>query len=375
MPRPARFEVVPFRPTHLAGALGLQKRLWSPDPSRNRQVFRWKYEQNPYQPSPLIWVGVDGQRVVGMLGFQGARWQLGQPTRTLNIPHAGDLVIAPDHRQSGLHRTLDDAAAKHLHQTGFPAAVNLSASTMARIARVFNGWIPQTIDRAICPAATGRWAEAQRRLRRALYSNSRTSGGRWVPLAARVLLRRQMALPRHRPSWSDEIQEAWEPPAKQMADLIDDLGHDGRIRHVRNAEYLSWRYRNPLSDYLFLTWRASRGIDGFIVLRAARSRLETAVWIVDLEARDESIARELIAAARTVTRETMTLWTTSLSAARWETLASEGFRAQARVPVTEYQPTLLLRHLSGVASRPGSDSAGFFDLTAWDLRVLYGDGV
>jgi hypothetical protein len=43
-----------------------------------------------------------------------------------------------------------------------------------------------------------------------------------------------------------------------MADLVRRLGHDGRLRHVRDERYLAWRYRNPLYEYRFLVRESDR---------------------------------------------------------------------------------------------------------------------
>ena len=50
-----------------------------------------------------------------------------------------------------------------------------------------------------------------------------------------------------------------------MADLVQRLGHDGRLRHVRDAAYLAWRLADPQHEYRFL-FSGSDRLDGYLVL-------------------------------------------------------------------------------------------------------------
>jgi len=52
------------------------------------------------------------------------------------------------------------------------------------------------------------------------------------------------------------------PRSIEMADLIAQIPLDGRMCHVRDAEYLNWRYCNPRSAYRFLFW-GERELQGY----------------------------------------------------------------------------------------------------------------
>jgi hypothetical protein len=51
-----------------------------------------------------------------------------------------------------------------------------------------------------------------------------------------------------------------------MAELVARRPWDGRIRHLRDAEYFAWRFRDPLHDYRFLYWDDG-GLRGYPVLQ------------------------------------------------------------------------------------------------------------
>ncbi len=62
-----------------------------------------------------------------------------------------------------------------------------------------------------------------------------------------------------------------EPRPDAMSELVVRLGHDGRIRHIRNREFFAWRFRNPLGIYRFLYLGDSQ-LDGYLVLKCADPR-------------------------------------------------------------------------------------------------------
>ena len=81
-----------------------------------------------------------------------------------------------------------------------------------------------------------------------------------------------------------------------MAELVERLGHDGRIRHVRDREYFAWRFLNPRASYRFLYAQSAR-LEGYLVLAAQPGRPDWGVRLVDWEAVDDRVRRALLVAA------------------------------------------------------------------------------
>ena len=74
-----------------------------------------------------------------------------------------------------------------------------------------------------------------------------------------------------------------------MAELAERIGYDGRIRHVRDEQYFSWRFQNPLSEYRFLFWDNGR-LDGYLVLyrKVYPPGNDELAYIVDWDAINET---------------------------------------------------------------------------------------
>jgi hypothetical protein len=158
-----------------------------------------------------------------------------------------------------------------------------------------------------------------------------------------------------------------------MAALVDGLGHDGRIRHVRDAAFLNWRYRHPLHEYRFLYHHRVGQMTGYLALRRHRSARH--MWgradIVDWEAVDEQVAAGLLARAIEWGSFTdLRSWTVTLPEARTRLLAESGF-----VPRTGRRsrgtPGILVRGTGDADSGWLLRDRPLLDLAQWDVRQIF----
>ena len=160
-----------------------------------------------------------------------------------------------------------------------------------------------------------------------------------------------------------------------MAELVDRLGHDGRIRYVRDREYLAWRFRNPLSEYRFLYCGEAR-LEGYLVLSRRASDLGgwDRVYIADLEATTNDVRSALLTAAISRGRfPELVTWTASLSAEDIQLMESRGFAPVDPEDTTRGCPCVLVRPLGNDLPAAAWALAGrpLLDIANWDIRVLY----
>ena len=110
--------VAQCRAEHKRAIAELQKGLWSSDGALNMRYLEWKYERNPYVRETLIYVALDGDRVVGMRGFHGARLEAGIPARAFPALFADDALIASECRNRGLVTRILNMAHSDLAERG-----------------------------------------------------------------------------------------------------------------------------------------------------------------------------------------------------------------------------------------------------------------
>jgi hypothetical protein len=164
-----------------------------------------------------------------------------------------------------------------------------------------------------------------------------------------------------------------EPRPKAMADLVEQLGGDGRIRHVRDHTFFSWRYCNPRACYRFL-FRGGEDLDGYMVLQKVAGIKQ--VNIVDWEGRNPRVLSDLLDAAINWGQfRILGTWGTALSSSVIETLLTAGFsyaHAAADSP-GRYDGHFLLRLLG--ADAENGNILGYHPLEHdnWDLRMIYSD--
>ncbi|MGQ0701601.1 MAG: hypothetical protein ACT4PM_00540 [Gemmatimonadales bacterium] len=368
-----KYEILRYRPEHRDGLLQLHRELWSSDLALNDAYFRWEYESNPYDSEVEVYVAAHRGRVVGTRGFPGSRWEAGIPRREFAVVCAEDLVIAPAHRDRGLftalmRASLADVAARR-PEVGL--ALSLSGGPITVVGQRAMGW--NSLG-SLEPVALR--SPRYRRIRRWRYRLSqvrflwRFSRSRWLNLPCRFdRLDLHAAAGRLGGVRVTAVAEVG-----AMAELLTSLAHDGRVRHVRDARYFGWRFRNPLREYRFLYAGGPR-LDGYLVLSRSLSDrdLNPPVQVADWEARTPEVARALFDAALTGEFPAVAAWIAALPREMGQVLKEKGF-----VPAEQARTGRGARCALALPLRNGANETEWalrgtasFAPENWDLRMLY----
>ena len=177
-----------------------------------------------------------------------------------------------------------------------------------------------------------------------------------------------------RPPADRAVTGGREPRIAAMADLVRRLGHDGRVRHVRDEEYLAWRFGSPYHEYRFL-WAGGDQLEGYLVLRSAWEGTASRVNIVDWEAIGHSSRLALLRAAIEWGRfPELSAWTLGLPEESVSMLRDAGLVPGLRQHrLLRNGPLVLVRHVRRppVAEGPRLGPVALLDRSSWDLRMLY----
>lgn len=362
----SKYEIVKYRPEFKSQTLELQTHLWSPDLAVNAAYLEWKYRHNPYIDTPLIYLASCAGQVVGIIGMYGAQWQIGHPSQTFLGLCAGDLVIAPDQRNRGLFTRLMRTALDDLANMGYTYVFSLSANPVSRLGCLMMGW------RSVGSLQTMYWGSICHRGRR--YASKRlfiSSAEKQHPFYS---LDRNGAQRRFGVSPYVSFEQTPRPEA--MAELVERIGSDGRIRHVRDQEYFAWRFSNPLSLYRFLFWEDTR-MEGYLVLQTRLHKDKVKVNIIDWETSNAQVRADLLQAAiRLGNFDDLNIWSATLSEGVKALLQNTGFNLldEAR-SVTHERSTVLVRPVRDEMLKADWVFANrrLLDLADWDLRMVYSD--
>ncbi len=382
------YEIIKYRPDLRDQVLELQTHLWSQNLALNSAYLKWKYEENPYLAKSLIYLAAHEGKVVGMRGVYGAEWEFGAQRRSVVGLCAGDLVVAPAHRRQGLVTRIMEAIFEDLARQGHEYIFNLSASPVTFRHSLKMGW--RSIGSYRTVRREGRKDEYLRRVRGlisarpVMYSYLTrlqkfistglgcTTGKVSDPFSAfdRRVAQKQLVT-------IGPIIVSASPDLDAMREVIERVGFDGRIRHVRNHRYFAWRFGNPLCRYRFLFWENTRP-QGYLVLQAPLYKKRKSLRIVDWEATSAKVRRELLrAAAFWAEGHIIETWSATLPDETKNLLENNGFKTANEVnKLAPLYPSLIIKSLPSTTRRNESNLGGrdLFDIKNWDLRMLYSDG-
>jgi len=345
--------------------IDMQHHLWGSDSVTNAGYLHWKYEQNPYLPTPVISLALHDGRAVGMRGAWGSCWKLEAGEDPVIIPCAGDTVVAPNHRGRGLLHGLNRTLLTLLEQRGFPCVINLSASKPVYYASIHDGWRSVKCYDELSrtrPILKNYWARkllyAYRKLTPQRVRQGLESGLTWAA---------SFELPK-----GIEISNA--PRIEAMAQLVQHVEPPDALGHVRNQEYYSWRYLSPLSHYRFL-YSGTQTLDGFMVLET-KPTYPRGTSIVDWEVDNVSRFEKLIQAAiRVAGVGDLHIWSASMPDPIKSVLDQCGFEVSPYRLDEGYQRSLITKvmRVNGTSQETRTHPAPFSGESTWNLRMIFSD--
>ena len=361
------YKVLKYNPEFKNQIIELQSHLWSPDKHLNSRYLEWKYNNNPYIEKPIIYLVLSDNQVVGMRGMYGAKWQFGEPHQSLIILCAGDVVIHPDHRNRGLFTYLMSVAMKDLSQCGHRYVFNLSASPKTLISSLGMGWhsIGSFQTMYWLSESYNQWNYSSKRF----FLSSDENDHPFHSLDKNIF--------RELNEVSPNVSIDCSPKPEEMAELVDRINNNDRIKHVRDQQYFKWRFRNPLSRYRFLYWNDTR-LEGYIVLQTSVYTDNICrVSIVDIEASSETVLRDLLNSAINFGNfRFITIWTSTLKEDINSLLKNIGFKIlNKKIGVADARPTVLVGATNFEISNEERVlfNLQLLDLKNWDIRMIFSD--
>jgi len=367
-------EIIPYRPELTPQLLQLQTNLWGADIGLNAAYFKWKYLESPYAGEPLIHLARSEGRIVGMRGMFTTLWEAGGGGPQL-LPYADDLVVDPEFRNRGVVRRLMEANFEEGAARGFPFCLSLSAGQVTYLSSLAAGW--RTVGDF---QPVGNFRALPLQVERARVFLDQHVSHRAALLLGRAVKRPAFArLDRVAPASpgpGSPIVLGHEARPEAMADLVARLPWDGRIRHVRDAAYFGWRFRNPLRQYRFLFWvETGGGLRGYLVLhhRLGESSGLQRVNLVDWEGTDDQVRAGLLDAVLRWGRiPRLETWTAGVPESARAHLRDLGFERLSPQSQGRWGHHLLVRRLGHGPMTPwGFGNRDLLNMEDWDLRMLY----
>lgn len=371
-------EIIPYDPALKEELVHFRHIHYETGFPESRHYLEWKYERNPYLHEPVFYIARAEGRVVGMRGAYGTCWEYGNDRRTVTLPCLDDFVVDPAYRNTGLMNLLMRESLTDLARRGYEYVVNTSGGRITVMTSLVAGWKSAATVEPMMRRSTEE--EIRHRIRtrvrklRGLWRLARSSSANIVssPEPFRRIDRMgTFAVDEANAS----IVASAEPRVDEMADLIARLPYDGRIRHVRNATYIRWRYQNPARQYRFLYYERGGHLEGFLALaRYVECQLPTLPFhVIDWEGSSMAVREDLLRCATRVGRMSeLGAWAGGLSQENRDLLDRYGFVETDIEMRKRGMPCILVKNLRG--ARPEAWQLGdstILDPTRWDMRIVY----
>ncbi|MBT8363750.1 MAG: GNAT family N-acetyltransferase [Deltaproteobacteria bacterium] len=383
----------------------LQAHLWGRDQATRAAYLEWKYDQNPYTDDTYIYLAFYNKQLVGMVGAYGVKWQIGDIGQTFPGLCFADLVIHPRHRNRNLFPKLMTYALNDLSNTSYAYAFDLSAAPHVAFILLMQGWrsmFIQTAYRTTDHATqSGQLMENEQKLPRFTVVYRQFCGHldklpmlasicHWLRRYTYDLVLQRATQPRrvfvdlddsavrHKINPCVTLSKTARP--KAMAELAKRIGFDGRIRHVRDEQYFSWRFQNPLSEYRFLFWGNGR-LDGYFVLhmKVYPPGNDELAYIVDWDAKNGHVWHDLLQAAiQWGNFNNISIWSSALSEDVKTHLRKAGFTFKDKTGSATRDvrgENILVKSINQNIQQSNWILGGrdLLDSTNWDLRTIYSD--
>jgi hypothetical protein len=381
------YRIVNYQPEYKTDVLNLLAELWGQDTQLSNAYFAWKYLQNPYTDYPRIYLAFDNDQLVGVRSFCSTRWQVGCFGQPFLCLADADTVIHPHHRRQGLLTTMTLHALEDLQGSQYQYIVTLSANRYSSAAVIKMGWknvgYVQTAH-YWTPLEISRLERIARRIPQlgSVYLNLRRKQAheKFIPaVEGSTFIAIDRNLTPENITMNRNITISKHPQPEVMAKLLERVAGDDCLRHVRDREFFSWRYRNPRSEYRFLYWGDNQ-IDGYLILRARIGSNDGKAIIVEWEATDLEISDQLLKAATQLGNfEEISMWSETLSAELKQLLHDGGFNFQdfnEEEASNHFPPLVLIKPIQPERfnSNWEIDGINMLDMHNWDLRAIYSDG-
>lgn len=372
------YKIVKYQSEFKRAVAEFQTRLWSPSPEFNLRYFQWKYENNPYGDEPTIYLAFHEGLLVGMRGFYPARWETGIPPRQFPVFVADDLLVHEDHRNRGLVTQIMQVSYAELRGLGLEYLFNLSGGRLTVLGSLAMGWRSIGMLKPMgCMSSGKRFYPALRHQLSRLPFLWRYADDPIFYHSIEKEPYRELDRAPTPFTVADEpaVEIAQRARPKAMASLINRIGHDGRLRHVRDEAYLDWRFRNPFHEYRFI-YSGGRVLDGYLVLKRSIYGTQPAprVSIVDLEAITSHVRAALLKAAVKVGQfAELAIWTASADSELLQQLHALNFFPIDQDLTPSGVPCFLVRSIADDhrCEDWSLHDMQLLELKNWDIRMLY----
>lgn len=250
-------------------ALQLLSQLWMHlKPEEQKACFHWRYEQNPYAKNALIYLAVDGDKVIGFRAFVEQTFISGA-SLPIKLFTPADAIVLPAYRRQGIFYALGVAALNTIRESTNEQCivVNLSSNEYSTPANIKHGWLATNgIKRFAIKVSLKNYF--LRKITHAIKPNNTHCS---------------------KNGFIFEISSILKPA--DMAKCARNYRLPGKISHIRDVAYFKWRYSFQSEKFFFSYCYKDDEIMAYIVLEKVS---DTQYLLLEFFAKDSATLAKTI---------------------------------------------------------------------------------
>jgi len=294
-------DIINYKSNYKQSIVSILQDMWQGlDESEIRQRFEWRYEQNPHQKTPCIYLAVDGERLAGFRAFVQQIFQFRNNKYYVLSP--ADVIVHPDYRRQGIFSKLNNAAIQDIHNTFGSEGIilNLSSNKLST-----PGYLKKSWQKVNC-------------LKRYCYKAS------WINCIKNKITSRKPNkghFPNKRKSNGYELKITPELKAKEMAEFAQKQRNPDQLANIRDEAFFVWRYAYQAEQYIYVYCYKDSTMQGYLVIKKMS---DIQCTLEEYSAVDPDIMKLMVSTAmKELSTGVMRAWDLSMDDRAW--LGKSGF--------------------------------------------------
>ena len=264
------YAIIHYRSEFMEQAVDVLRYLWGDDRTANLSYFKWKYCDNPYVDSPLGFITLYKDRVVGFRGYFPTKWKIHPTEKEIIILCPGDTCVHPDHRRKGLSVIMGNSAIKQYAQK-YKIFLNMTSTKNSMPGYLRIGFLPM-VDKS--------------------YITRCSLNG----LITYILTKKKWAPIQETRIAFGEFQSIFvdkSPRPQEMAFVINNQIPDGRkITLLQDQQFFLWRFNNMRNKYVFYYYFRNKELTAYVVIRVSQNNRRG--YILDYAETDEGSIENIL---------------------------------------------------------------------------------
>lgn len=301
-----QFSYCRYNKSHKEEVIELLPNLWRKTVAESKELFEWKYEQNPFTSEPFCFVALNENKVVGFRGYLIQEFLFDE--KKGRIAALADTITHPEYRRMGMFEELTNFSLQEMDKDeDIVCSYNLSASWHPTGGYIKLGWQPIALRHSL-------YYLNLFNIIKSFFQKKDHSIAKFLIEDFKFNLKNSNL----------KVEISKSVHAESLNKLASKAGNlNGHFRNSKSIEYYSWRFKNPSSKFIFAYMWDNEELVSFIAFNIVSQKT---LVIVDFMFTIERYMQFLInATKKSLNPSIISVWTIAQPESSLQVFKKSGF--------------------------------------------------